>query len=265
MPHITNESHARLRKRKGQATWQVLILVATVFCMPTLRAPAAANSQEEDRAEFTFLRLIFPSQRMRGSHWAVDYPKADIQFLYGLRKISDFRFVNWRHRALPLDDPELFEYPFIYAVEVGYMDLSGKKASFLREYLLRGGFLVVDDFHGNYEWNNFYRQIKKVLPEYEPVDLPISHPIFHSYFDIDELIQIPGLQYLYSGRTWEKGGYVARFMGIEDDSGRLMVMINHNVDLGDAWEWAEVDLYPRRYATLAFQLGINYIIYAMTH
>lgn len=154
---------------------------------------------------------------------------------------------------------------FLYAVEVGNMTLSELEVNHLREYLLRGGFLVVDDFHGSYEWNHFYRQIKKVFPEYEPIDLPLSHPIFHCYYDIDQLIQIPGLQYVYSGSTSEKGGYKARYMGIQDENGRLMVMINHNVDLGDAWEWAEVEVYPRRYANLAFQLGINYIVYAMTH
>ena len=249
--------------RTAKARWRALLPIALLVWATSPGAPS--DPPPEERAEFTFLRLIFPSHRVRGSNWAVDYPKADMQFLYGLRKISDFRFVNWRHLALPLDDPELFEHPFLYAVEVGHMNLSDEQVGRLREYLLRGGFLVVDDFHGNYEWNNFYRQIKRVFPEYEPIDLPLSHPIFHSYFDINELIQIPGLQFLFSGRTWEKGGYRARFMGIEDEQGRLMVMINHNVDLGDAWEWAEVEMYPRRYATLAFQLGINYIIYAMTH
>lgn len=215
--------------------------------------------------EFTFLRLIYSGSGWRGSNWATDYPKADVQFLYGLQKLSDFGFIDPQHRALLITDPELFHYPFVYAVEVGYMHLSDEEAAQLREYLLRGGFLVVDDFHGSYEWANFYRQIKKVLPEYEPFDLPPSHPIFHCYYDINQLIQVPGIQYLYSGNTWEKDGYQARYMGIQDHTGRLLVMINHNVDLGDAWEWAEVEAYPREYTTLAFQLGINCIIYAMTH
>ncbi|MDA2926407.1 DUF4159 domain-containing protein [Acidobacteria bacterium AH-259-G07] len=217
------------------------------------------------RPEFTFLRLIYSGEGWMGSAWAVDYPKADRQFLYGLRKLTDFGFVNTEHRTLQVLEPELFHYPFLYAVEVGYMYLSDQEAAQLREYLLRGGFLVVDDFHGEYEWQNFYRQIKKVFPEYEPVELSITHPIFHCYYDIKKLIQIPGLQFVYSGRTWEKGGYKPRYMGIQDENGRLMVMINHNVDLGDAWEWAEVEAYPREYANLAFQLGINYIVYSMTH
>ena len=220
-------------------------------------------------SEFTFLRLVYsgPGWARRGWDWSwqTDYPKADLQFLYGLEKLSDFTFVSSGNKALSILDSEVFDYPFLYAVEVGRMHLSDQEASKLREYLLRGGFLVVDDFHGPWEWNNFYQQIKKVFPEYEPVDLPLSHPVFHCYYDIEELIQIPGIQYLFYGKTWEKGGYDARYMGVMDERGRLMVMINHNVDLGDAWEWAEVEEYPRKYANLAFQLGINYIVYAMTH
>ena len=237
------------------------------FCLMVLLAAEVSDESDASRTpeEFTFLRLVYSGGGWMRSSWAVDYPKADEQFLYALRKLTDFGFVSSDNRAVQILDPDLFQYPFIYAVEVGSMVLSNQEAEQLREYLLRGGFLVVDDFHGPYEWNNFYQQIKKVFPEYEPVDLPVSHPIFHCYFDIDELFQVPGLQTVYSGRTWEKGGYEAHYRGIQDNSGRLMVMINHNVDLGDAWEWAEVEAYPREYANLAFQLGINYIVYAMTH
>ena len=223
------------------------------------------RSGDPDATEFTFLRLVYSGNGWMGRSWAIDYPKADLQFIYGLGKLTDFGFVNPQQKALPILDPDLFHYPFVYAVEVGNMRLSDREVQQLREYLLRGGFLVVDDFHGEYEWQNFYAQIKQVLPEYEPIDLPLSHPIFHCYYDIRELIQVPGLQFVYSGRTWEKGGVQAHYRGIQDNTGRLMVMINHNVDLGDAWEWAEAEEYPREYANLAFQLGINYIIYSMTH
>ncbi len=223
------------------------------------------DTKDGREPEFTFVRLIYTDVGWGYAGWATDYPKADRQFLYGLGKLTDFTFQGSDSLALEIEDPELFKYPFAYAVEVGHLSLSDSEAATLREYLLRGGFLVVDDFHGEREWNNFLIQIKKVFPEYDPFDLPLEHPIFHCYFDIQELIQVPGLQYVYSGRTWEKGGYQAHYMGIEDESGRLMVVINYNVDLGDAWEWAEQEVYPRRFANLAFQLGINYIIYAMSH
>ncbi|HEY2931517.1 MAG TPA: DUF4159 domain-containing protein [Acidobacteriota bacterium] len=226
---------------------------------------AGPRSNIPRASRFTFARLIYSGNGWRGNSWATDYPKADYQLIYGLRKFSELLFIDPEPRVVTLNDPELFRYPFLYAVEVGYMELSDQDAAHLREYLLRGGFLVVDDFHGTYEWQNFYEQIKKVFPEYEPVDLDVSHPIFHCFYDIDKLIQIPGVQYLYSGRTWEKDGYRARYMGIQDSKGRLMVMINHNVDLGDAWEWAEVRQYAQEYGKLAFQLTSNYIVYSMTH
>lgn len=242
------------------------LLLIAAFLLPLVSGNDTRLDGRVRYPDFTFARLVYSgSWSRRGGSWATDYPKADRQFLYGLGKLSDFTFIDSDNRALPLTDPDIFEYPFLYAVEVGHMDLNDEEVALLREYLDRGGFLVVDDFHGEYEWQVFYRQIKRVLPEYEPFDLPITHPIFHCYFDIERLYQVPGIQYLYSGSLSEKGGVTPRYMGIEDDKGRLLVVINHNVDLGDAWEWAEVEEYPREFAQLAFELGINYIIYAMTH
>lgn len=242
------------------------VLALFVFSALPLATDLDRRSRSEDLNDFTFVRLIYRGSDFRGiNHWATDYPKADEQFVYAVRRLTDFNFVNPNIKAIPILSEELFEYPFAYAVEVGYMHINEEEALFLREYLLRGGFLMVDDFHGEAEWQNFYRQIKKVLPEYEPRRLSVDHPIFQCYFNIDRLIQVPGLQYLYTGRTWEKGGTEARYMGIEDENGRILVMINHNVDLGDAWEWAEVEQYPREFINLAFQLGVNYVVYAMTH
>jgi len=225
--------------------------------IPPVERPPSAD-------EFTFARLIYRGGNWRGSTWDTDYPKADLQFLYAVRKLTDLAFVRSTSQAVSLLDERVFEYPFLYAVEVGHMNLTDEETLRLREYLLRGGFLVVDDFHGEYEWQVFFSQIKRVLPEYPVAEIPITDPVFHCFFDIDRLFQVPGLQYLYTGRTWEKGGRRARYLGIRSETGRLMVVINHNVDLGDAWEWAEMDEYPRDYVQLAFQLGVNYIIYSMT-
>ena len=247
----------------------VLILVGFggLLAARGVTAGDAPSPIDQPPADFTFVRLIYSGGGgwRRGSSWSTDYPKADEQLLYAIRKLTDLSFIRPDSKVLPLTTDEIFEYPFLYAVEVGHMHLSDEEAAQLREYLLRGGFLMVDDFHGSWEWQNFYYEMKRVLPEYQPRDLPLSHPIFHCYFDIDALFQVPGLQFLYSGRTWEKDGRQARYMGIEDDTGRVMVMINHNVDLGDAWEWADLQVYPRRYVQLAFKLCVNYIVYSMTH
>jgi uncharacterized protein DUF4159 len=222
--------------------------------MPEITAP---------RHEYTFARLVY-SGGWGPNNWATDAPKADVTFIAGIKRLTNLD-VRDSHFFIPLSSKEIFKYPFLYTLEVGYMDLSLEEAEVLREYLLRGGFLVVDDFHGTYEWDNFEEQIRKVFPNCKIEEVPLSHPIFHCFFDIEQLFQVPGVQMLYTGRTYEKDGYDAHFRGIFDEGGRLMVMINFNSDLGDAWEWAENPYYPLDRSTFAYQLGINAIVFAMTH
>jgi hypothetical protein len=225
---------------------------------------------EPPPSEFNYVwaRLAYesPGYHFNGNEhsWNTDYPKADRQFMQGVLRYTRLRARQREQVVRPLDD-ELFNYPFIYAVEVGYMKLSDEEARSLREYLLRGGFLIVDDFHGSREWNNFELEMRKVFPDRQIKDVPLTDPIFHCFFDIEELFQVPGLQYLYSGRPYEKDGYEAAFRGIYDDDGRIMVMINFNSDLGDAWEWADLPWYPEKLTSQAYRLGVNYIVYSMTH
>jgi hypothetical protein len=241
------------------------------FFLPSDREDIETNVETEraaDESEWVFARLAYdsPNYFFAGNtrSWNTDYPKADRQFLQGLLRYTRIQS-SGQEQVITTVDPHLYNYPFLYAVEVGYMKLSEEEASRLREYLLRGGFLVVDDFHGTAEWANFEREMGKVFPDREIRDVPLSDPIFHCLFDIEELFQVPGLQYVYSGQKWEKDGYQARFAGIYDDDGRIMVMINFNVDLGDAWEWAERPDYPMRYTSQAYRLGVNYIVYSLTH
>jgi len=144
-------------------------------------------------------------------------------------------------------------------------DLTDEEVAGLRDYLLAGGFLVVDDFWGTREWANFERNIRKVFPSRPIVELPRDHPVFRSYYQIDELVQVPAVNNILSGRTWEQDGYTPHARGIFDEDGRLMVAINWNTDLGDAWEWADNPYYPLEYSSFAFEMGVNFIIYAMTH
>lgn len=201
----------------------------------------------------------------RGSRWSVDYPKADQQFLAVLRRLTGIDAYP-RENVIRFDDPHLRRFPFIYAVEVGSMGLSSGEVDGLRDYLLAGGFLFVDDFWGSFEWQNFEREIRRVLPEYEIVDIPLDHEVFSTFYQIDEVIQVPNVdQGMMGGPTHERDGYVPRCLGIFDEKGRLMVVINWNTDLGDAWEWAEQARYPLEYSTYAYQMGANFIVYAMTH
>jgi hypothetical protein len=225
--------------------------------------PQNAINKTAPKGVFTFARLVYEGG-WGPNNWTTDAPKADITFVAGIKRLTNIHVTNSPF-FIPLTSPEIFNYPFLYAVEVGYMELSQGEADILKEYLLRGGFLVVDDFHGTPEWASFEEQIRKAFPDCKIEEIPQSHPIFHCFFDVGELFQIPGLQMLYTGRPYERDGYVAHFRGIFDDRGRLMVMINFNSDLGDAWEWADVPYYPEEYSSAAYRLGINYIVYSMTH
>src|SRR5262249_50431701 len=136
----------------------------------------------------------------------------------------------------------------------------------LRRYLYAGGFLVIDDFWGTYEWANFESEIKRVLPGRPIIDIPLSHPLFHSFYNISELVQVPNVsQGRCGGYTPEKDGYTPFVKGISDEQGRLMVVINWNTDLGDAWEWAENPYYCLKYSTYAYEMGLNLIVYGMSH
>jgi hypothetical protein len=222
-----------------------------------------------ERHEFTFARAAYSGMSWGwgrgGGSWRTDYPKADRQFLIGVQRLTRIDAYG-REYAVRLDDPELLGYPFLYAVEVGRMALTEEEVLGLRRYLNSGGFLLVDDFWGSWEWDVFETEIRRVLPDRPIVDLPIDHPVFHTVYQIDEVLQVPNVRNgMMGGPYWEQDGYVPFCRGISDEDGRLVVMINWNSDLGDAWEWAENPYYPLDRSTFAYQLGINAIVYAMTY
>ena len=221
--------------------------------------------------EFYFTRAIYTSYsrrsygRQRRGSWAVDWPKADVQFLWGLKRLTNIDAYDFDN-AVELTNPDLRRYPFLYMLEVGAMRLTAAEIEALRNYLTAGGFLFVDDFWGTYEWQNFEWEIHQVLPGYEIVELPLDHPMFSNFYVIDEILQVPNVGNGRSGYgTYEQDGYVPHVRAIFDDNQRLLVLINWNTDLGDAWEWAEDPFYPLVYSTFAYQLAVNAIIYAMSH
>jgi len=220
--------------------------------------------------EFYFTRGIYSGWRGYGGRgrgsWATDYPKADRQFVWGLKRITNIDAYD-DENAILLTDPDLRRYPFLYMLEVGYMQLTPPEVEGLRDYLAAGGFLFIDDFWGTYEWENFEWEIHKVLPGSEIVELPPDHPVFHTFYVIDEILQVPNRSIAYNpnGPTWERDGYTPHVRAIFDDDQRLIVLINWNTDLGDAWEWAEDPYYPLMYSNYAYQVAINAIIYAMSH
>jgi hypothetical protein len=216
--------------------------------------------------EFQFARLQFRSMRdgYYRSRWLTDWPEAEYFLLQGIDRLTRVNTAR-EGRVVSLTDEDLFDYPFLYAVEPGNWHFTGDEAGRLRDYLLRGGFLMVDDFHGSREWYGFEAGLKRVFPNRQIVDIPRTDPLFHTVYELDEPVQIPGIMSVMRGVTWERDGYDPHWRGVYDDDGRLMVVINFNMDLGDAWEHADVPDYALQYTIPAYQHAINYVIYSMTH
>jgi hypothetical protein len=206
---------------------------------------------------------FFPPQ---GYGWLTDSPGADCKLMGAIHRMTG-QSVYPNPNYMEILNPELFKYPYAYIVEPGQMYISDKEAERLREYLLRGGFLHMDDFWGLQQLGNAVNEIRKVFPDREFVPIPLSHPIFHSFFDINEIIQTPNQgQGCRGGRTWEQEDDTEpRVFGISDDNGRLMIVMTYNTDLGDAWEFMDLACYPQKYTGYALRMGLNFMTYAVTH
>jgi len=222
--------------------------------------------------EFVFTRLIYSENPefarggwgFGGYRWTTDAPDAEIHLLQGIQRLTRIA-ASSESTALRLTDDAIFDHPFIYAVEVGGWYLNDEEAKRLREYLDRGGFLMVDDFHGTVEWEGFMQSMRRVYPDRPVVEIADSDEIFHVLYDLIERPQIPNVYNAATGRTWERDGYTPHWRGIYDDKGRLAVVINFNMDLGDAWEHADNPEYPQPLTALAYRFAINYLLYSMSH
>jgi hypothetical protein len=253
---------------RGLGTLVVMAAFLQAPEVPGRLRPDAAPSRKADHREFHFTRAVYSGYGFgysRRRSWATDYPKADRQFLMGVNRLLSHLDLSGDENAIPLDDPELRRFPFLYAVEVGRMSLSDSEVLGLRSYLQAGGFLVVDDFWGTSEWDQFEAEIRRVLPGCRIVDLPSDHALLSAFYDVKEVLQVPNIGNAMRGQTSERDGYTPLLRGIFDEQGRLMVVINANTDLGDAWEWAERPEYPLKYSTFAYQMGVNFIVYGMSH
>ena len=216
---------------------------------------------------YPFRPLQLNDGRPFPGYWTMDYPRSDRHLLEGIRRLTRINTGSVEQVVDLEGNDDVFNWPALYAVEPGYWQLPDNQARQLREYLLRGGFFMVDDFHGADEWRIFTASLRKVFPDRPVVDIPSSDPIFHTVYDLDERFQVPGAQFFESGQTWEKGpdGKEPHWRGIYDDKGRLMVAICHNMDLGDAWEHSDEARYSEKWASLAYRLAVNYFIYDLTH
>jgi hypothetical protein len=197
--------------------------------------------------------------------WTIDYPRSDRHLLAGIRRLTRVDTRSVEQVVEPDGTDDIYNWPFVYGVETGHWNLSEDEAAQMREFLLRGGFFMCDDFHGTLEYENFLVSMKRVFPGRPIVDLDNKDPIFHVIYDLDDRFQIPGYQYLISGLTYEYDGFEPKWRAIYDDRGRIMVAICLNMDMGDAWEWSDDPRYPEAFASLAYRIAVNYVVYHLTH
>ena len=219
-------------------------------------------------AEFHMARLAYGTRGCAGSRgycnswWAIDYPHAELHFLPAVERMTRIE-VSEDSAHVQIHEDSLYDYPWLFAQQIGQGRWipTAEDVTRLREYLLRGGFLVVDDFHGENEWLHFEQIMNQILPRRPIVEIPEDDMLIHILFDLDKRTQIPGERHL----GWQRMEGPPHWRGIYDEDGRLMVAINHNIDMGDAWEHADDAHYPAPMTATAYRFGINYVIYAMTH
>jgi hypothetical protein len=254
-------------------------LLALFTLIPALqpRLDAQLPSAPDDRfagLQWRFVRIRYhfitegthvTAPDYQGEPWYIDAPAAEQNLSRRVKTATSIKVED--PIVMTLDDPKLFQNPWIYFVEVGNLKMLDSDLPILREFLLRGGTMTVDDFHGPYEWANFEKEMKRLFPDREIVEVPKDHPIFSCFYKLDGYPQVPGLGSFLSGRTWEKGGVVPHLRMIQDDAGRAMVLINHNTDMGDGWEWSNAEDYPGyiKYTAMAYRMEINEIVYSLTH
>jgi len=227
---------------------------------------------------FTFVRVEYDSYGGRGGGggcWT-DYPDSDLNFSLRLQQLTTLK-VNPDPITLRLTDEKLLDFPFLYMIEPGSLVFDEAEVEALRNYCLRGGFLMVDDFWGDSQYENLRDELQRVFPDRDPVELPLSHEIFHCVYDLKEKPQVPAINSARRGFNGEVGSWepsrdgsdtsVPHYRAISDDEGRIMILICHNTDLGDGWEREGEDqwYFDEFSVKKAYPMGINIVTYAMTH
>ena len=231
----------------------------------------------ESRGGFMFCRLWYDtSRRMRsGLGWSTDYPAADGNFMTRLEELTPTHIVRWKDgeqgiAAMKATDPDIFKCPFLFMSDPGSVTFTQAEVEGLRRYLLKGGFLSADDLWGNRAWSYFETEIGRILPEHTIEEITPEHPLFSALYEVKEIPQIPSYQSWRrsGGQTSEFGAETAvpHIRGIFDDHGRLLVLISFNTDIADGWEReGDVPYYFYTFSPHAYGLGINVLIWAMSH
>lgn len=235
-----------------------------------MQSPANDPDDAFDETEFAFARLRYRSNRDRARYasWGIDANTSERHFITGLRRLTRVHGRSIEH-IVDIDDDELFDWPWIYIVSGGDWVVNESQGERLRKYFDRGGFLVVDDLHGDAEFAQFMDGIYQAYPEANVKEIEDDDPIFHTVFDLSQRVQVPGYQIVERGSMWERAandnGINPYWRAIVDDKDRVQVGVFLNQDLGDAWEFSNDPAYPENFASMAYRMGINYVVYSMTH
>ncbi len=237
----------------------------------------------QEKTEWVQARLMYPQHpnarfarryryggsfdwREGGTSWSQDYPRADRHFALALRRLSRVHVRSVEQPVNPDDGDDIFNWPWLVVGEMGDWKLTEPQARKIRDYLLRGGFLMMDDFWNQDEWDRFMESMRLIFPDRTIVEIEDRDSIFHTVYDLDDRYQILGEWSLRrGGMNYRSDGTVPHWRGIYDDHNRLMVAMSFNSDIGDSWEWADDPYYPEKYSALGIRIGVNYVIYAMTH
>jgi hypothetical protein len=235
-------------------------------------------SDYHEKTEWTFARLMYPPTggrfgfgRFRGdwrqgnSMWTQDYPRADRHFLRAMRRLTRIHARSVEQPVNLDDGDDVYNWPWLAAGEMGDWKLTPEQVVKLRDYLLRGGFLYLDDFWGPDEWARFDESMSAVFPDRPIVEIENGDAIFHSVYDLDDRYQILGQWAIGGGQRDRWVGTKAQWKGIYDDHQRLMVAMSYNSDVGDSWEWADDPRYPEKFSALGIRIGVNFVMYSLTH
>jgi len=263
-----------LRRPGARRVPRVLLLTAVIVLVAALTLtaqgvyrgyvqggdPADINNPTYD-GRFTFARIRFEpaggeGYRRRDAKWDHDVPRAERNFMKILSEVTILEPYMDGGTILTLDDPQLFKYPIAYLCEAGFWVPTDTEVAALRAYLTKGGFLIFDDFIGE-QWYNFEEQIRRVLPQARLIELDLSQPVFDSFFQIKSLEMVDPTR-----------GTPSKFYGVFEDNDptkRLMIVANYNNDIGDYWEFSDVGYFPVQLSNEAYKLGVNYIMYGLTH
>jgi hypothetical protein len=239
---------------------------STALARPSAQARSGSEDPSEYDGRVTFARLRYnmgmnadASFGMGGRDdppWAHDYPRAERNLMHILAEVTTTDPYKDGSRIIDVGNPELFKYPIAYMSEPGFWQMNDKEVENIRNYLLKGGFIIFDDFGGNH-WNNLATQMARVLPQARWIQMDAKHPIFHSFFEIESLDNlIPS----YRG--------MPVFLGLFEDNDptkRMIAIANYNNDLGENWEYSDTGFLPVEMSNEAYKFGINYYVYALTH